>query len=355
MPPAWSRAAAVLLAALLVACAQPAPSLLSPAYDTASPSRLHHAPQGYRNVGRFRPSDGASAAILLTDPFRERVGAPPERLPRAAVLEGIEAARGSALAATWIGHSTYLLRIGRRWVLTDPQFSDYASPVPGFGPRRLVPPAIGIADLPPIDAVLISHNHYDHMDTPSLRALAVRFPHAVAVVPLKNDGPVSRAGFADVRVLDWFGATEIAGVTVTATPAVHSSRRAGMATNSALWSGFSIEGDGSRVYFAGDTGYGSFIDDVRDELGRHDLALVPIGAYRPQSVESERHTTPEDAVRLATALGARTALPIHWGTFALTAEPFAEQSRRFRAAGRGVRTPVPRVGETIVLRRGPSS
>ena len=345
--------ATLLLAVWVAGCAKPAPSLLSPGYDTASAAKLHHVGNGFRNVGSFTPSDGAPFTPLIADSYRNETGPAPEPLDRAAALAGVRAAARQQLAATWVGHSTYLLRVGEAWVLTDPHFSAYAAPAPGLGPRRLAAPGLSVEDLPPIDVVLVSHNHYEHMDGPSLRAIAARFPDAVAVVPLKNGATLRRAGFRDVREVDWFDTVEAGGLRITGTPAVHSSRRLGSQTNRALWGGFSVSDGRRRIYFAGDTGFGSFIRDVRRELGRHDAAIVPIGAYRPQSLESERHTTPEDAVRLAKVLGARVILPMHWGTFALAPEPFAEQRSRFlRAAGPPGR--LLRPGETLAIAAGGS-
>lgn len=319
------------------------------AYRTDSDEKRHHGPNGFRNVGDFRPSEGAGWRHLTTDPYFARVGAQPRKpLSRSAVLRGIEAARNKRFSITWIGHATFLIRMNGTWILTDPFFGERASPVHAAGPKRLYPPALSVADLPEIDLVVISHNHYDHWDSRALAQIARANPKARLLVPLGNAATAQRHGFDNVHEMDWFDTEHTKGISVTAVPAVHSSRRSLGNTDQALWGGWSLAAAGRRLYFAGDTGYGSFINDIRRVIGRHDIALVPIGAYEPQSTESMFHTTPEDAVRLADKLQARHIIPIHWGTIALTPETFDEQAARYQRATAGRKgAHLPRIGETL--------
>ena len=315
-------------------------------------------------VGSRVPGSGALA--LAFDLYRPGMTLPADHLvPRSKALRLLAESRHAPGSVTWIGHSTFLLRLGERWVLTDPIFSSYASPVPPFGPRRMVRPGIAVEDLPPIDAIVISHNHYDHMDRPSLRRLARRNPDATVLVPLRNRRVPLDVGFRDVRALPWFGAARVGPLTFVATPADHGSRRGLFDEDRALWSGWAIEGSGAALWFAGDTGAGDtgasdadggerrtqgFARKVGRRLGPFDVALVPIGAYAPRERERGRHVAPEEAVALALAAGARGVVGMHWGTFALTPEPVLEQKSRFLRAAKG-RLPAwaPRVGETRLL------
>ena len=323
-----------------------------PQYRTYSPEKKHHTERGFQNVGGFKPSPGAGFVHHIFNRFSKSAVLPDNHvLSHDEVQQQLKRARSAPVSVTWIGHSTMLIRVGEKWILTDPFFGERASPVPGIGPSRSVPAALSVAELPPIDVIMISHNHYDHLDGPAMAQLARRNPDAVVLVPLVNGGTARRAGFRDVRELDWYDEENAGGLRVTSLPAVHSSRRGLMNKNKALWGGWSIRAGKRRIYFGGDTGYGTFARDIREKLGRHHIALVPIGAYQPQSLESAFHVTPEDAVRIARTLGARHIFPMHWGTIALTAEPFKEQKRRFLAASKGLRgAKVMKIGATVALR-----
>jgi L-ascorbate metabolism protein UlaG (beta-lactamase superfamily) len=223
----------------------------------------------------------------------------------------------------------------------------------GAGPlrlRRLAPPRPSLAGLPPIDLILISHADYDHLDLASLRRLAVRNPKAIVLVPEGNRRLIAPAGFRTVIEMAWYQTGRWDGIAVEAVPAVHGVRRLPEPPDSAHWAGWILEYRGTRLYFAGDTGVGSVFADIRRRSGPVDFALVPIGAYEPRRLEAPFHVDPEQAADIAGIVGARVALGIHWGTFALSEEPPTEQRARFLAAsGGGVVTRVPRVGETVVL------
>src|SRR5918911_4949434 len=221
--------------------------------------------------------------------------------------------------ATFIGQATFLLQLDGVNILTDPVFSERASPLRFAGPKRVRDPGVAFDDLPPIHVVLLSHNHYDHMDLPSLRRLARRFDPLV-LTGLGNARYLARRGVANVVDLDWWEAIRFgAGPGFAFVPAQHWSKRSLFDQRRTLWGGFAIEGS-ARVYFAGDTGYPAQFRAIRARLGAPDLALLPIGAYEPRWFMGLQHMNPDEAVRAHLDLGARVSLAMHFGTFRLTKE-----------------------------------
>jgi N-acyl-phosphatidylethanolamine-hydrolysing phospholipase D len=269
----------------------------------------------------------------------------------------------SELAATWIGHSTVLLQIGGLNVLTDPVFSERASPVQWAGPRRVMEPGLAIDALPPLDAVLLSHNHYDHLDRPAVKQLARAHPRAAWIVPLGLGRYIRGWGARDIVELDWWQPATLGALCVTATPARHFSARRAGDRNRSLWCGFAVDVRGRRAYFVGDTAYHPEFGEVGARCGPFDLAIVPIGAYDPRWFMRIVHVDPEEAVRIyADLVAAHPAaappmmLGIHWGTFRLTDEPMEEPPRRAEAGWRargldGDRLWVARFGETRRIAR----
>ena len=238
----------------------------------------------------------------------------------------------SALAAspglTWIGHASFLVRMDGATFLTDPMFSRRASPLSFAGPRRLVPPGVAIDALPKVDFALVSHDHYDHLDLPSVRALArrgVRF-----VVPSGVGEIVRRAG-GEVAELEWWGRQDLGPVTVHCVPSRHFSGRSLLDRNRRLWAGFVVEGPSRRFYHAGDTASFDGFAEIGRRLGPIDLAAMPIGAYLPRRMMAPVHVTPEEALQGALAARASRIAAMHWGTFDLADEPLDEPPRRFRA------------------------
>ena len=225
----------------------------------------------------------------------------------------------------WIGHATLLFDYQDKTVLTDPVFSDRASPFTFAGPKRVVPPSMSIDDLPAIDLIVISHSHYDHLDIPALQRIAKRQPDITVIVPLGLAEMVKKTGFDEVIEMDWWDTVSASGITLSATPLRHWSSRTPFDRNVTLWAGFMMTfEDGYKFYFAGDTGYSNDFNDTRERLGAPDLAAIPIGAYEPRDFMKNSHVNPAEAVQIFNDLGAGHAVGIHWGTFKLTLEPMDE-------------------------------
>ncbi|MEV7611686.1 MBL fold metallo-hydrolase [Streptomyces sp. NPDC089799] len=237
-------------------------------------------------------------------------------------------ARPGTVAVTWAGHASWVVRIGGLTVLTDPVWSRRILGTPA----RMTPVGVRWEDLPPVDAVLISHNHYDHLDAPTLKRLPRNTP---LFVPAGLARWCRRRGFTTVTELDWWEAVELRGVRFDFVPAHHWSKRTLIDTCRSLWGGWVLTdraGTGTRVYFAGDTGYGHWFREIGRRHPGIDLALMPIGAYAPRWWLRDVHADPEEAVRACQDLGARRMAPMHWGTFVLSAEPVLEPLLRVRAA-----------------------
>jgi L-ascorbate metabolism protein UlaG (beta-lactamase superfamily) len=236
------------------------------------------------------------------------------------------------IAATFVGHASFMLQVGGLCILTDPIWSERASPVPFAGPKRVRDPGQALADLPAIDLVLVSHNHYDHLDLPTLRQVKQRWNPPV-ITGLGNADYLAPTGLLPVTELDWWQSVTVRGVTVTYVPAQHFSARGPFDRNRALWGGFVIQGGGSTVYFAADSGWCDHFAEIGRRFPGIDLALIPIGAYQPRNLMRLAHIDPEEAVQAHLALGARRSLGMHFGTFRnLTDEPIDEPVQRLRHA-----------------------
>jgi N-acyl-phosphatidylethanolamine-hydrolysing phospholipase D len=266
-------------------------------------------------------------------------------------------ASASQLTVTWVGHASLLLQLGGRNILTDPMWSERASPVSFAGPRRWVAPGIAFDALPPLDVVLLSHNHYDHLDDRTMRRLAASHPEAHWIVPLGLASFVRKRGVGNdaVTELDWWQDHTIASLRIAATPAQHFSSRGIGDRGDTLWCGFALGTEnGRRIYFAGDTGYYPDFGAIGKRCGPFDVALLPIGAYEPRWFMRYVHMNPEEAVEAFRALNARVMVPIHWGTFKLTDEAMDEPPTRARSAWAAAGLPADRYrqlahGETLVL------
>jgi N-acyl-phosphatidylethanolamine-hydrolysing phospholipase D len=296
----------------------------------ASDARAQGAPRdGDRFVNLAGPRPSAGLPVMF--PFLSRKvwtslvgrdGAPRQvSFDRDAILDNP--------SVTWIGHATFLMRMDGVTFLTDPMFSERASPVGFAGPKRLNPPGVPLDALPPIDFVVLSHDHYDHTDLPSLAALAKRGTRFVVGLGM---GDLIREIGGEPIELDWWQSTEIGSVRVHCVPAQHFSGRSLGGGDQRLWAGWVVVGSSRRFYHAGDTGYFDGFRTIGERLGPIDLAAMPIGAYDPAPIMRFVHVNPEEAVRAALDVRARRVIGMHWGTFDLTDEPLDEPPRRFHAA-----------------------
>jgi L-ascorbate metabolism protein UlaG (beta-lactamase superfamily) len=323
----------------------------------AAGSPWHHTADGFRNPPGSPPRGGDFGdwtSFFMRRFERSELPAVPDGHVLAAddALVGLHRHRGTD-SLTWLGHASFLIRLDGRTILTDPFLSDHASPVPPFGPERFAPPGLTPAQLPPIDILLLSHNHYDHLDMPSIEALPARERIRV-IVPLRLGRYFTGHGFAGVQELDWHDRAAVSGIEVIGLPAIHFSKRTLFDRDQTLWSGYAIQSSGRRLHFAGDTGYGP----IFPELGRNgrpfDVSVLPIGAYEPRLLMQAVHVNPEEAVRIARDLDARRIVAMHWGTIQLTDEPAFEPPIRFRTAARAAgyrddQTWVMAIGETRAL------
>lgn len=258
---------------------------------------------------------------------------------------------------TWIGHSTFLFQY-RGWnLLTDPVFSERCSPLSFAGPRRAVAPALTVDSLPPINAVLVSHNHYDHLDRASVKQLQARFGQDILwFVPRGVAGWLRKLGIERIIELGWWQSEFHGQVEAFCLPAQHFSGRGPGDHNRSLWCSWRLEFPDFSLYFAGDTGYAPLFKEIGDLFGPVDLALLPIGAYEPRWFMSPVHINPAEAVTIHREIGARQSVAMHWGTFVLTDEPMDAPPRALAAALQEQHIDpetfrVPQHGETLIIER----
>lgn len=316
------------------------------------PRQPHHRPDGFTNPGRDDVVKSLAQVLRWrVDAARQRLPRPPtEAIPTArpdlARLHAYAAAHAAHAAAappsvSWLGHASVLMQMGGLSVLTDPVFSERVSPLPGVGPKRHQPPGIAPQDLPHIDLVLISHNHYDHLDDASVRQLAAQPGGApLFVVPLGLKGWLAARGIESAVELDWWQVHRVGRTAeVMLLPAQHWSARGLNDRQLTLWGGFAVFSDDCHLFYAGDTGYSREFARVREHFaqrqrpecgGGFDLALLPIGAYAPRWFMAAQHIDPEEALKIHADLGAKRMLGIHWGTFALSDESIDEPPRALR-------------------------
>jgi len=309
------------LLAVLGGCAR-----TNPYFDPLKP---HHTDSGFRN--NYGPAGGKPLSDLLRW-YAERTtnGLPatpsthvngydfPQAPTELAWLRG----NRSEPSVTWIGHATVLLQLGGLNVLTDPHFSERAFAVQWWGPKRRVPLPFGLADLPRIDLVLISHSHYDHLDRETVVALN-RQPGGppLFLVPLGIERWLAEQGITRSRALDWWDRNEFEGLEIHFVPAQHWSARTPFDRNSTLWGGWVVRTPAFSFYFAGDTGYSQDFRDIGERFGGFDLSLIPVGAYLPRWFMKDQHVDPAEAVQIHLDVKSRLSIGIHWGSFELTDEP----------------------------------
>ena len=312
------RVLPALVVTLAAGCAS-----VNPDYDA---QRVHHTPNGFRNPYVKAPEEG----FWEWQWQRLRYGVGPQdasRVPVAATDAELLRTPAAGVRATWVGQSTVLLQVGAVNVLTDPNFSQRASPLQWIGPARQVPLTIDLAQLPRIDLVLISDNQYDHLDADSIAALAAQPGGApVFVVPLGVERWFQQRGIAPVRRLDWWERTTVAGIEIVMTPTQHWSQRTPFDRDEALWGGYLLKSAGFTAWFVGDTGYApELVDDLASHLAQLvpqvDFAMIPVGCYEPRWFMQPVHMNPLEAVRLHREIKARLSMGVDWGTFRLCDEP----------------------------------
>ena len=250
-------------------------------------------------------------------------------IKREKVLENLDKYKNDNYVA-WIGHATFLIKLGDTTIITDPLFSKNTGPLI-FGPKRYVESAIRLNEIPETDLFLLTHNHYDHLDYSTVR----NFPHkkSKVLVPLKLSKYFTRNGFKNVNELDWYDDIKVNDLKITLLPAVHWSKRSLNDTNKTLWGNFLIEYKDKKILFACDTGYGNIYKELGEKYGPIDLTFINIGAYdfRPMFEKSVYHTNPEEALNIAQDLKSKKVIGMHWGTVVLSLEPIMEPPVRFKA------------------------
>ena len=250
-------------------------------------------------------------------------------IKREKVLENLDKYKNDNYVA-WIGHATFLIKLGDATIITDPLFSKNTGPLI-FGPKRYVESAIRLNEIPETDLFLLTHNHYDHLDYSTVR----NFPHkkSKVLVPLKLSKYFTRNGFKNVNELDWYDDIKVNDLKITLLPAVHWSKRSLNDTNKTLWGNFLIEYKDKKILFACDTGYGNIYKELGEKYGPIDLTFINIGAYdfRPMFNKSVYHANPEEALNIAQDLKSKKVIGMHWGTVVLSLEPIMEPPVRFKA------------------------
>jgi L-ascorbate metabolism protein UlaG (beta-lactamase superfamily) len=340
---------AVLLVAIVLVLLQSTEWLVSfgGRPEGARLERIRRSPQ-YRN-GRFENAQRAPLTTVSNrEMLRRQFFGEEQREPlRPIPIVRARPPHSSPLRATWLGWSSVLVEIDGRHVLTDPVWSERCSPSTLVGPKRFHAPPIALDALPHIDAVVISHDHYDHLDMPVVRALAAKGTRFA--VPLGIGAHLERWGVAPRQIveLDWNESADINGLRITATPSRHYSGRNPRLKDKTLWASWVVQGPAHRFFFSGDTGYFDGFKRIGQEHGPFDLALIKIGAY--DESWASIHLNPEEAVQAHLDLGGRVMLPIHWATFNLGFHAWREPPDRTVAAAQkaGVTLVVPRPGQAI--------
>lgn len=357
-PRRFSGLLASLAAAALVGCASH-----NPAYD---PSQPHHLPNGYRNL-HASPHGEPEGGFWAWQWQRLRADLPadrPERVPRAAVdLARLQRATAD-LTFTWLGHSTALWQVNGLRIMTDPHLSERASPVSLVGPKRLTAPPIPLGQLPRIDVVLISHNHYDHLDLTTVQRLAAQPGGSpLFIVPLGVGRWMADQGITRFKELDWWQRLDVpataGAVTVTFVPSHHWSSRTPWDRSATLWGGFVMQTQVNAapvsLYYAGDTGYAPDFAEIGRRFGGFDYSMIPVGCYEPRWFMRGQHVNEGEAVRIHQDVRSRQSFGVHWGVFRLCDDPIdapldglpAALDRQQVARSAFV---LPVLGETRVLR-----
>ena len=299
----------------------------------------HHLPDGtFRNPEgspKIDPNVRWSFKVFNKEKKKLDMTVPKEHvIEKEKVLANLKKFRESDYVA-WIGHATFLIKLGDTTIITDPVFSKNAGPLI-FGPKRFTEPALKLNEIPKTDIFLLTHNHYDHQDMMTIRKFP--FKNSKVLLPLKLGKYFTRNGYRDVNEMDWYDEIEIdKNLKITFLPAVHWSKRSLTDTNKTLWGNFLIEYKDIKLFFGCDTGVGNIYKDIGNKYGPIDLTFINIGAYNfypimPYRDKSVYHTNPEEALEVAKNLKSKKVIGMHWGTFVLSLEPIMEPPVRFKAS-----------------------
>lgn len=324
--------ALALSASFLIACSS------NPHYD---PTKAHHTKSGFKNI--YYEDDKGLWEFMKwrwEKFFKDIPGVDAYNFEIDSTHHNFLKTNTDKATLTWIGHATFLIQFSGLNILTDPQFSDRASPLSWAGPKRVISPAMKINDLPEIDVVIISHDHYDSLDVATVIALSKHNQkrRLTFLVPLGMKAWFEELNLESVNVveLDWAQSHTINGpdngVRFTAEPVQHWSKRSLFDTFERLWASWVIEANDSRIFFAGDTGYAKHFKDIGDKYQDFGLALIPIGAYEPRWFMKSHHVNPEEAVKIHLDINSRYSVAMHWGTFILTDEPLDEPPVKLKEA-----------------------
>lgn len=344
-------------------------STRNPHFD---PSRPHHTPEGFRNNHAQIDPDAGGGFLrwqwerLWADLPADAPQRVPQVRPDTAGLHANSGRSGGNVSVTWLGHSSALWQVAGLNILTDPHFSERASPVAFAGPKRLTAPPLALADLPRIDLVLISHNHYDHLDRATVLALnAQAGGPPLFVVPLGMELWLRDQGITRSQALDWWGRHTVPApggpVQVSLVPAQHWSSRSPFDRNASLWGGFVVQAQAGgapvSLYYTGDTGYSADFAEIGRRFGGFDLAMIPVGCHLPRWFMQRQHANEDDAVRIHADVQSRLSVGVHWGVFRLCDDPIQSPldglpAARARAGLADDAFVLLGLGETRVVRRG---
>jgi len=297
--------------------------------------KSHHSKNGFKNLNSFE-SPGFFDLLKWRFGQKDKRNLPPEpyTFPLAKNNPSFLKSNRNQYTLTWIGHATLLLQMEGKNILTDPHFSERASPVQWAGPKRVVPPGLAVENLPTIDIVVLSHDHYDSLDKQSIRKLYNRpgGSKTTFYVPLGLKKWFHHLGITQVVELDWWEEHTEGGMTVTAVPVQHWSKRNLFSRNTTLWAGWIIRTPHFSFFFSGDSGYTPYFKEIGKNFGPFDIAAIPIGAYEPRWFMKFHHMSPEEAIQVHVDIRAKKSVAVHWGTFILTDEPLDEPPKRLNAS-----------------------
>lgn len=303
---------------------------------TKEPAPYHHDPYGGFRNPPGSPEREAGVGDMTAFLFKQLTSVTAPKVPESHVVGPgdmrTQITEAGNPSITWLGHASFIIRAGGRTILTDPFLGERAGPA-GMGPRRFVAAPLTPEELPAADVMVVSHNHYDHLDAVTIDNYPFKASVQV-VVPLGLGPFFATRGYTNVVERDWWQFVRVENLKVTALPAVHFSGRGVADRNETLWASFALEVGSTKIWFAGDTGRGTVFDEIGKRKGPFDLALVPIGAYEPRKIMEPVHTNPEEAVQIARQVRARQAIGMHWGTIMLTPEDPFEAPLRFRQAAK---------------------